>query len=212
MAILLIGLSVMAIMMSVAMPVWSQMARREKEAELVFRGEQYARAIGLFQRRRGPGVLPANLDVLVEERYLRKRYKDPITGEDFLPLTQTQSSAGPISAPTQQGGAGGPGVARGSTPPAGGRGAPASGVIGVVSGSDERSLMLYNGRNYYNAWQFVYVQQTQAHGAVAEADSRPAPAPDQQAVAGADSRPVLPAPAPGLQAAAWAEDPYETEK
>ena len=165
MAILLIGLSVMAIMMSVVMPAWSQMARREKEAELVFRGEQYARAIGLFQRRRGPGVLPANLDVLVEERYLRKLYKDPITGEDFLPLTQTQGSDGAFSAPAQDGGASEPGVGRGATPPAGGAGAPAGGIIGVVSGSDERSLMLYNGRNYYNEWQFVYVQQTQAPGA-----------------------------------------------
>ena len=47
MAVLLVGLSVAAILMSAAMPAWRQMMRREKEAELVFRGEQYARAIGL---------------------------------------------------------------------------------------------------------------------------------------------------------------------
>ena len=46
MAALLIGMSIMAIMFTVAMPVWKQTAQREKEEELVFRGEQYVHAIG----------------------------------------------------------------------------------------------------------------------------------------------------------------------
>ena len=66
MAALLVGLFVMGVLATVAMPVWTQAARREKEAELVFRGEQYARAVGLFQRRMGPGTLPPNLDLLVD--------------------------------------------------------------------------------------------------------------------------------------------------
>ncbi len=45
MAVLLVGMSVMAVMLTVAMPVWKQTTQREKETELVFRGEQYARAI-----------------------------------------------------------------------------------------------------------------------------------------------------------------------
>src|SRR4029450_1654825 len=49
MAALLVGMSVMAIIMSVAMPVWNTAARRERETELIFRGEQYARAVALFQ-------------------------------------------------------------------------------------------------------------------------------------------------------------------
>src|SRR5436190_18305082 len=83
MAVLLVALSVMAILMTAAMPVWKQVARREKEAELVFRGEQIARAIGLFQRKTGPGALPPNVAFLVEQHYLRKKYKDPITNDDF---------------------------------------------------------------------------------------------------------------------------------
>ena len=67
MAALLVALSVMAILASAAMPSWKQMTQREREAELVFRGQQYARAIGLFQRRAGPGVNPPNLDVLVQQ-------------------------------------------------------------------------------------------------------------------------------------------------
>ena len=86
MATLLVAMSIMAVMMSVLLPAWKQMVRREREAELVFRGEQYTRAIRLFQQRSGPGVLPPSVDVLVEQRYLRHPYKDPITNEKFLVL------------------------------------------------------------------------------------------------------------------------------
>src|SRR5438552_6729881 len=79
----IVAMSIMGIMMTVAMPTWRQMAQREKEAELVFRGQQYARAIGLFQKKSGPGVLPPSIDALVQGHYLRKKYKDPITGGDF---------------------------------------------------------------------------------------------------------------------------------
>ena len=51
MAALLVAMSVMAVLMSALLPVWSHMATREKEEELIFRGRQYARAIGLFQRK-----------------------------------------------------------------------------------------------------------------------------------------------------------------
>ena len=94
MVALLVAMSIMGVMLTVAMPVWHQMAQREKEAELIFRGQQYARAIGIFQRRAGPGALPPTLDVLVEQRFLRKKYKDPITGEDFLPLISGQPVPG----------------------------------------------------------------------------------------------------------------------
>src|SRR5262245_23906023 len=99
MVALLVALSVMAVMMSVALPAWRQTAQREKEEELIFRGKQYARAIGLFQRRAGPGVLPPNLDVLVEQRFLRKKYKDPITGDDFQPLLAGQAIPGQAAPP-----------------------------------------------------------------------------------------------------------------
>ena len=49
MAALLVTLAIMTILLSIAMPVWRHEAQREKEAELVFRGEQYARAIALFR-------------------------------------------------------------------------------------------------------------------------------------------------------------------
>jgi type II secretory pathway pseudopilin PulG len=94
MATLLVAMSIMAVMMSVLLPAWKQMVRREKEAELVFRGEQYTRAIRLFQQRSGPGVLPPSVDVLVEQRYLRQPYKDPITNEKFLVLPGLVQASG----------------------------------------------------------------------------------------------------------------------
>jgi type II secretory pathway pseudopilin PulG len=79
MAALLVGIGVMMLLMTVAMPVWRTQAQREKEAELVFRGEQIARGINLYTRKMGGGNFPPNIDVLVQGRFLRKKYKDPMT-------------------------------------------------------------------------------------------------------------------------------------
>jgi type II secretory pathway pseudopilin PulG len=79
MAALLVGIAVMMLLMAVAMPVWRTQAQREKEAELVFRGEQIARGINLYTRKMGGGNFPPNIDVLVQGRFLRKKYKDPMT-------------------------------------------------------------------------------------------------------------------------------------
>jgi len=179
MAALLVALSVMAIMMTVAMPVWKQATQREKEAELVFRGEQYTHAIGLYSRKL-PGALPPSLDILVEQHFLRKKYKDPITNGDFQPLTQAQAAAGTSQAPGRSGSTGGstgatgstPSASRGTTAPAAqpGRGgapspgAPAGGIIGVVSKSKDTSIRLYKGRNHYNEWAFVYTPPAAAPG------------------------------------------------
>jgi type II secretory pathway pseudopilin PulG len=129
MVALLVGLNIMAVMATVALPVWKQMAQREKEAELIFRGEQYKRAVALFQRRNGPGTLPPDIRFLVEGRFLRRAYLDPITGKDFLVLRQGGAGPGP--------------------------GGQTGGIIGVVSTSPERSIRLYGASNFYNEWQFV---------------------------------------------------------
>ena len=78
MAALLVAMSVMAIMLSAAMPVWSNMIRRDKEEELIFRGTQYARAINQYQRKFA-SASPPSLDVLIEQRMLRKKFRDPLS-------------------------------------------------------------------------------------------------------------------------------------
>ena len=171
MAALLVGMSVAAVLMTAVMPVWKQMAKRERETELVFRGQQYVRAIGLFQKRSGPGVLPPSVDVLVSGRFLRKKFRDPITNQDFDLLSPTQA-AGQPGAPGQgsaQPPAGGRGFQPQTAPqgqgrvvgaqPQGAGGTATGGIIGVASKSKEESLRIFNGRTHYNEWQFIFVQQ-----------------------------------------------------
>jgi hypothetical protein len=125
MAALLVGMAVMAIMLGVALPVWRTAVQREREAELVFRGEQYANAIAIFQRR--TGGYPQTLDQLEKTRAIRKLYKDPITGGDFQPVFVGQIIGGAPVVPGQQGRGGrGPQPARGGTvaAPVVGRGQP----------------------------------------------------------------------------------------
>jgi type II secretory pathway pseudopilin PulG len=189
MVALLIGLSVMSIMLTVAMPVWKTAAQREREAELIFRGQQYARAIDLYQRKL-PGSAPPSLDVLLDQKFLRKKYKDPITGGDFEVLSPNSPGVGVegivLPGRGNQGRAGnqGPAGNQGSATARGRSAAPApvnqaarggpggsatfglqAGVVGVVSKSKAQSIRLYNGRNHYNEWQFVHVPRTQAPGA-----------------------------------------------
>lgn len=173
MAALLVALAIMAVMMSVALPVWRHDAQREKEEELVFRGQQYIRAIRLFQTRNR--TFPASVDMLVQGRFLRKKFKDPITNDDFTPIPAAgampgqggQPGAGRSGAPTSGGRAGSPAPSGMSSGPGGASGSPFSGssamipggMMGVVSKSKDESIRLYQGRNHYNEWAFIFVNQ-----------------------------------------------------
>jgi type II secretory pathway pseudopilin PulG len=180
MAALIVTLSVMTILTTVALPVLSTMAQREREEELVFRGQQYARAIALFQRKYG-NALPPNLDVLLNEKFLRKQYKDPITGDDFQLLGpgspelaaalnsapvagqpgQQQTGTTPQSTfartATQQTGMGQSGT---SAQP----GQAPGGIMAVASKSTKTSLRIYNGHDKYNEWVFMPTQASLAAG------------------------------------------------
>ncbi len=148
MVVLLISVSIMTVMMSAAMPVWKQTAQREKEAELVFRGEQYARAIGLFQRKNGPGTLPPSIDVLVQQRYLRKKYKDPITNDDFAPLLMSASTGAGQSSrqETDERSQGGRGAPQAGSGRAAGAGTGAGRSAGAGGGSSQTSAPQQQGR------------------------------------------------------------------
>ncbi|MSO45399.1 MAG: type II secretion system protein [Acidobacteria bacterium] len=172
MVALLIALSIMAMMLTVAMPVWKQLTQREKEEELVFRGQQYARAVGLFMRKYA-NASPPSIDALVQQKFLRRKYKDPITRDDFLPILVGQSAPGVALQNAAQGGrAGQPAAGRGTQAQATGSpaGAPGvgpvsgGGIIGVASKSKDASIRIFNGRTHYNEWAFVYIVPTLAPG------------------------------------------------
>src|SRR6185436_10819848 len=94
MAALLVALAVMAVLMSVALPVWRHDAQREKEEELIFRGQQYVRAVRLFNMK--TNALPTRVDDLVQQKFLRKRYKDPITNGDFEWISAANPNPGGV--------------------------------------------------------------------------------------------------------------------
>jgi type II secretory pathway pseudopilin PulG len=177
MAALLVGISVMSVLMSMALPVWSHMMKREREEELIWRGKQYVRAIRLFQTKFA-NMFPPTIDVLVDQKFLRKKYKDPITNDDFLPVP---AGAGGMPLQNQIPGQAG----RGGTaalPPATG-GAPSRstmssptqavtpggtiglGIGGVRSKSNETSIKIYNGRQKYSEWMFIHIMTAQRVGA-----------------------------------------------
>lgn len=73
----------------------AQAVKREREAELIFRGQEIARALAAYAAPPGDGKLPRKLEDLVEDRrgpsprhHLRRLYTDPFTGApDWVLLT-----------------------------------------------------------------------------------------------------------------------------
>jgi len=137
--IVLVMCMVMIIGTTVAMKVWSTVIQRDREDELIFRGKQYAMALYLY--RKGKGTLPNDLKLLDEKQeggkfYLRRQYKDPITGQDFGVVMQGPNNTPipdePIDAPNldgdNDGTAGSSGGGFGSTPPVATAAPPAANV------------------------------------------------------------------------------------
>lgn len=133
MVALLVGMAVMGVLLSVAMQSWRTLVKREKEDELVFRGQQYARAVGLYQRKFA-NAFPPTLDILIEQKFLRKKYRDPMAPREdkkgefqILYQNTTQMRAGQTSGGLAQGSQGQSGLGQSdprrqgatSTPPQG---------------------------------------------------------------------------------------------
>ena len=150
--VLIVIMGMTAVWMTASLPAWKHNATREKEAELVFRGQQYVRALNLYQRKMGPGASPQSFDQLYDAKLLRKKYKDPITNDDFLPLYRSGAPQGP----GQQAPAGGQ-----QQPTGPGQGAA---LRGVQSKSTATSILVYNGATHYNEWQFITTAQQPQQG------------------------------------------------
>ena len=163
MVVLLIGIAVSAVWMSAMLPAWRQQAMRQKEMELIFRGEEYARAIALYWRKNNQ-TLPSSIDVLVSQRYLRKKYLDPITNKEFITVGGASAGfgGGPGGGPSLQGAGGrGPGPGAGPSPAQlGGR----AGISGVRSTSTATSIITYRGQTTYAQFPFDYVMALQRMG------------------------------------------------
>src|SRR5579863_5981269 len=81
---LILFVALLAIAAVVMAPVIAFQVKRDREEELIHRGVQYSRAMKHFVKKFGR--YPTRIEELENTnqlRFLRKRYKDPITGKDF---------------------------------------------------------------------------------------------------------------------------------
>jgi len=84
MLLLLLTVALMIIATAVIVPTITFEIKRDREEEMIHRGVQYSRAIRAYYKKFGR--YPAKIEDLENTnqlRFLRKRYKDPLTGKDF---------------------------------------------------------------------------------------------------------------------------------
>jgi len=153
------GITVMLILMAVATPAWKYVTQDDKEEELIFRGTQIADAIARCQRE--SKSLPVSLDYLVQKKFLRKAYKDPMSKSGQWRYIHPGEPIPAIMAGGRPGGKSGEEEIgrreRKPPPPPGtfGEGVAMGPILGVASTSKAKSLRLFNGRSHYNEWVFV---------------------------------------------------------
>jgi type II secretory pathway pseudopilin PulG len=76
--------ALVVLLLAAVLPAMKQQVQRDQEEELIHRGVQYSRAIRKYYKKFGryPTKIE-DLDDTNAQRFLRRHYKDPITGEDF---------------------------------------------------------------------------------------------------------------------------------
>ena len=147
----LLMLVILGLSMGVAGSAWSDLVRRSREADLLWKGGQIRKAIEAYYKAphgQGTGaakIYPSELEYLLKDprsletkRYLRRLYPDPMTGGDWI-LIKDQ----------------------------GGR------IKGVRSSLEKEPFKTSNfseenkdfeGRKLYSEWEFVYVPKPTAAG------------------------------------------------
>jgi len=133
----LFAIAFMGLGLALTGEMWHTAVMREKEAQLLYVGNQYRRAIERYYLS-GPRQFPRALEDLLKDprkpntqRYLRKLYPDPLTGKNEW------------------------GIVR----------APDGGILGVYSASEEKPIKTGNfgfanrefvEKEKYSDWRFVY--------------------------------------------------------
>lgn len=148
----------MSLGLLVAVPVLETQLRREKEEELIFRGQQYVEAIRLYQQKK-PGAYPSSLEELLKEKCLRKLYPDPMTedGQWNLLLLPSSQAVAPRAMSANPAGEGS-GQKLLVVSPAALKKIRNPQIVGVVSASREKSIRIYQEAEYYHEWLFYYGQ------------------------------------------------------
>jgi len=171
---LMLVVSLLAIAAATAAPTIASQIRRDQENELIRRGMQYRRAIRQFTKK--TGRFPMRVEDLEDTngvRYLRKRYKDPVTGKEFrlLHMADIPSATGTSSSAwSLQPGANANGATDGSAAQPGQDASLSGGavsssanntfgggvIVGVASTSKKKTIREFDRRDHYNQWLFFY--------------------------------------------------------
>ncbi|MCZ6507052.1 MAG: type II secretion system protein [Acidobacteria bacterium] len=156
---LIVLFSLLSVMLAAVLPSLSKQIQREKEAELIFRGLQYAEGIRIFQQRFGR--YPNTLEELIElePRCLRQLWKDPMTDDGRWAYVLASGGGGQSGDEDGQGRV----LAQGSAPAASfrlGRGdrdkeRPAGPILGVVSRAEGTASRTFMGKGRYQEWRFT---------------------------------------------------------
>ena len=153
---LLVVLTLMNVAVATVLPLVSQTMKRDREAELIFRGLQYAEAIRVFQIRFGR--YPVRLEELLKTnpRCIRRLWKDPMTddGEWAVIFAQAARPGGGDDGRDDDG--------REDPPPRqrDGRGQRREGfaagpIVGVHSKSTDEAVRTFFGAAKYSDWHFT---------------------------------------------------------
>ena len=97
----MLAVTLILVAMSIEVPRIAQQIKREKEEELVHRGKEYATAVKRFVHKNG-GRYPLSVEQLEDTnhiRFLRKKYKDPMTGESDWKMVHAGEAQIKIPAP-----------------------------------------------------------------------------------------------------------------
>jgi type II secretory pathway pseudopilin PulG len=162
--VVLLMMVVMGLAAGMAGNTWKNVMQREREEELLFRGNQYRRAIESYFKMGHAGTqaaYPKSIEDLLKDpralqtqRHLREGYKDPVTGEDFELIRQGGSITGL------------PGAVQSL-----------AGIRGVYSKSNREPFKKagfrepyedFNKAGAYSDWKFVFVSTEAPKGKGAE--------------------------------------------
>jgi type II secretory pathway pseudopilin PulG len=199
---LILFVALIAIAAVVMAPVIAFQVKRDREEELIHRGVQYSRAMKHYVKKFGR--YPTRIEELEntnQVRFLRKRYKDPITGKDFkiLHMGDVQLSFGAGLAGAVPAGGLNPGA-----PGIGGPGGQAVGPNGAMNTVAMAGGLAAAGMNPSNATQTALIGTNTASNGAAAQNSNEDAGDDASGAAGSPGagHPVAGPGAPGTPGAA----------
>lgn len=138
----IIAVNIFAVLLLIARSMWESEIQRDLEDELLFRARQYVLAIELYKKKH-LNLYPKTLEVLYEEKFLRKEYKDPMTQEGKWNIVMKEATGGKsgfLIVPEEQLG----------------QYENKAYIVGVCSASAEEGFRTYRKKKRYNEWA-VYV-------------------------------------------------------